>query len=263
MFASAAALLCVMRAHAGQTCPVPDVDGGRPFPPPLSNDAPACASLLSYVPHLSALERGAGFPPGRWRVAVQRYDLLDNVYLAERAGLVVVTTGFLARHPAPTPAVIFTLAHELAHAVQEREAPLRADPGAPQEAQDRASRRREAQADSIALELLPRAGYDPALAVHGLEELLTCAAVSDERPSASPHPAPRVRWLNLTRIGPHPSSSQAALSPSLGTADFDDSGRLVASAPDAESERAASRACGSLERGTFEEAVAIGRRRAP
>jgi predicted Zn-dependent protease len=257
---SAAAFLGAPLARAAQPCPVPDVDGGRGWPPPLSADAPECAAMLSYLPHFRALESAAGFPNGYWRPVLQR-DALDNAYLLERARLMVVTTGFLARHPAADAAVLFTLAHELGHGVQELRTPRPTDPGE----QDRVSRRREAHADSIALELLPRAGYDAATAVRGVESLFTCAAVAEDgTPAALPHPSPRTRWINLLRLGPRAPSPRAEYSPALRLEDFDDSGRLIATpAPDAESEKAAVRACGRLTRATFDEAVAIGRSAAP
>ena len=181
---------------------------------------PVCLTAVTYFAPLRALEAAAGFQPGAWGLAIQRFASMENVYLAEGARALVITAPFLARYSASSAATIFTLAHEMGHAIQRREDPTPWDPSEPEDAQNRRSRRLEAHADALAFGLLARAGYPAGLHEQGLREIFPAAAFLDERPSATPHPSPRVRLHNALRLakGAYPS-------PRLE--DFDEDGRLM------------------------------------
>ncbi|MFA6030222.1 MAG: hypothetical protein WC969_10235 [Elusimicrobiota bacterium] len=218
---AALALVLALSARVLGACPVPDIDGprGRFNGGAPSVEDPVCAAAVSYLLPLRALEAAAGFPPSAWGLGIQRYATLENVYLAEGARLVVVTAPFLARYPAASPAALFTLAHELGHAVQRREAPTPWDASQPEAEQNLASRRLEAHADALACGLLKRAGYPADLHERGLRELFPAEAFADERPSSSPHPTPRVRLLNALRCA-------RGEFPAPRLEDFDDQGLL-------------------------------------
>lgn len=214
-------MLLALPARAG-SCPIPDIDGmrGRFGGGIPAEEDPVCMAAISYIVPLRALEAAAGFPAGAWGLAIQRFASMENVYLAEGARVLVVTAPFLVRYPAASPATLFTLAHELGHAVQRRENPAPWDPSEPEDAQNRRSRRLEAHADALAYGLLARAGYPAGIHEKGLRELFPAAAFLDERPSTAPHPSPRVRLLNALRL------AQGAY-PSPRLEDFDDDGRLM------------------------------------
>lgn len=249
-------VLCVSRARA-QFCPLVDLDAGRGWPPPLAYDTPECSAALAYLPHLQSLERAAGFTEGRWRLAVQRAQD-DNAYLIPKAGLLIATTEFLRRHPSADDAVLFTLAHELGHGVQEKTSPYAPDPSTPEAEQDRADRRREAHADALGRDILARAGYDALTAVRGVEAMFGCGAVVSGTPASGPHPAARTRWINLLRLGSRAATSALPAVPPRE--DFDDSGKLTGpDAPSADAESSDARACGRLTGPTLEDAAAAGR----
>lgn len=213
--------LLALPARAAERCPVPDIDGmrGRFGGGVPAGEDPACAAAVSYFAPLRALEAAAGFAPGSWGLAIQRFSAMENVYLAEGARVIVVTAPFLARFDAASPAAVFTLAHELGHAVQRRADPTPWDPSEPEEAQNRRSRRLEAHADALAYGLLARAGYPFGLHERGLRALFPADAFLDARPSTTPHPAPRTRLDNALRMA---RGDFAA--PRLE--DFDDDGRF-------------------------------------
>ena len=238
--------------RGGEPCPVPDVDGGGGFfGRALPASDPACAAILSYVPPLNALKEAAGIPAASWRIGLQRFSQYENMYLsAPQANLVIVTVPFLTRFPSPSPAVLFSMAHELGHAVQARRV-SDWDPAAPEQEQDRISRHFEAHADAVAIDLLARAGYPPSLAAKGLEELLSCDAIRNDRPgpASSPHPSARVRWLNVHRLLADrgtPAAAAGPYKPAVQPSDFDDEGRLIRAGetPDPAADAAALRECG-------------------
>ena len=238
---------------AEESCPVPDVDGGGGFfRRSLPATDPACVAILSYIPPLNGLKQAAGIPAGSWRIGLQRFSQYENMYLsAPQADLVIVTVPFLTRFPSPSPAVLFSMAHELGHAVQARRT-SDWDASAPEEEQNRLSRHFEAHADAVAVDLLSRAGYAPSLALTGLEELLSCDAIRGDgaAPASSPHPSARTRWLNVRRLlsgrGPAGPAEKTPYKPALQPSDFDDSGRLVlpGETQDANAEAVAVQACG-------------------
>jgi Zn-dependent protease with chaperone function len=219
--AVAIAGLLALPARAAERCPVPDIDGmrGRFGGGVPAGEDPVCAAAVSYFVPLRALEAAAGFAPGSWGLAIQRFSAMENVYLAEGAKVIVVTAPFLARFGAASPAALFTLAHELGHAVQRREDPTPWDPAEPEDAQNRRSRRLEAHADALAYALLARAGHPFGLHEAGLRALYPADAFLDDRPSATPHPSAKVRLSNALRLA---RGDYAA--PRLE--DFDDDGRL-------------------------------------
>lgn len=215
---TAALLAAPARASAG--CPIPSIDGMRGgFGRVPAEQDPVCTAAASYLPPLRALEKAAGLPAGSWGLAIQRFSAMENVYLAEGAKVIVVTAPFLARFDAASPAALFTLAHEIGHAVQRRADPTPWDPAEPEDSQNRRSRRLEAHADALAYGLLARAGYPFGLHERGLRALFPDEAFLDARPSTTPHPAPRTRLRNALRMarGDFPA-------PRLE--DFDDDGLL-------------------------------------
>lgn len=218
--AVAIAGLLALPARAAERCPIPSIDGMRGgFGGVPAAEDPVCTAAASYLLPLRALEAAAGFAPGSWGIAIQRFSAMENVYLAEGAKALVVTAPFLARFDAASPATLFTLAHEIGHAVQRRADPTPWDPAEPEDSQNRRSRRLEAHADALAYGLLARAGYPFGLHERGLRELYPADAFLDQRPSSTPHPTARVRLLNAQRLA---RGDFAA--PRLE--DFDDDGRL-------------------------------------
>lgn len=221
LITAALAVLLAFPAGAASRCPIPDIDGmrGRYGGGPSAEEDPVCLAAVAYFRPLRALEAAAGFPPGSWGLAIQRFSTLENVYLAEGARAVIVTAPFLARFDAASPATVFTLAHELGHAVQRRADPSPWDASEPEEAQNRRSRRLEAHADALAYGLLVRAGYPTGLYETGLRALFPADAFLDARPSVTPHPAPKIRLDNALRLA-------KGEFPEPRLEDFDDDGRL-------------------------------------
>lgn len=193
------------------------------FDPEATNFAPAptaavCAGLESYVGPFKKLLKAADFAEdsiplwGRIRAD-------DNAAFYSSAKVVMINTGTISLHPKPDAAMLFVLAHELGHAVQERGGELawRYAPGLDEEEGKRRSRVTEGQADAIATDLLTKAGLGGARGtMKGVEDFFSCANIQNLELKGSSHPAPKDRFLQQLKQGtlaksPHGTLDDAGL----------------------------------------------------
>lgn len=236
---SAGIILSCATAAAAQGVPckiafIGNVDG--------TLDAPsreACESILSYHPPFRALLKAAAF--GESDIALLgRVNPRDNASYFYDSKAVAIYTGKIAKYPTPEAALLFTLAHEIGHAVQDRGGEEAWAQGAPKgdlEEEMRRSRVIEAHADAIAADLLEKAGLaDTKAIVAAQEKRFSCPTLQGESAPASTHPAPRDRFLHqlkrATLSGPAVSSLSGAgpLDGSGLTSVFDRASRRLASA---------------------------------
>lgn len=213
------------------------------FDPEATNFAPApsaavCAALESYVGPYKKLLKAADFAedsiPLWGRI---RSD--DNAAFYTSAKVVMVNTGTISLHPKPDAAMLFVLAHELGHAVQERGGELawRYASGLSEEEGKRRSRVTEGQADAIATDLLTRAGLGGArMTMKGVEDFFSCADIQNLELKGVSHPAPKDRFLQQLKQGSLAKSPHAPLDDSGLAAAFDQARKradLADSAPKA------------------------------
>jgi hypothetical protein len=216
-----------------------------------------CESLKSYLEPYSRLTKAADFTVPDvplWG----RVDPAENAFYYNSVKVVMINTGTMAKHPRPTEGMLFALAHEIGHAVQERGGELAwgYQPGLAGKESDRRSRVIEGQADHIAAELLAKAGLGGTrAAAEGVQQFFTCARIQDEGAKARTHPTSKDRFLaplkQASLMAPPPALDEAGLAaafdlarrrgdgtasvtveggprvykPSLGLEDFDAYGR--------------------------------------
>lgn len=220
---AAAAFLASPLLAGPQDPGVPVECSHRFFDPVATNFVPAptpqlCASLESYAVSYRKLLRAADFAEDSislWG----RINPDDNAAFYPSVKVVMVNTGTMTRHPKPNEAMLFVLAHELGHAVQERGGELawRFATGLGEEETKRRSRVTEGQADAIATDLLAKAGLGGARAtMKGVEDFFTCATIQNEGLKGTSHPAPKDRFLQQLKQGtlaraPHGTMDDAAL----------------------------------------------------
>lgn len=200
----------------------------------LYTEAPSsevCGSMRSYLPAFRRLLGAAGFAESDIRLYGQT-DPEDNAFYYLRA--VYLNTGAIAAHPTPDAAMLYTLAHEIGHAVQDRGGELawanevrRETP----EGQER-SRKIEGQADHIAADLLEKAGLGGAkTAVRGVEETYSCPSIAAGPRGLGTHPTNKDRFLlqlkKATLSGPGVSTDLRAAASPGGEAAFDGAGRTA------------------------------------
>lgn len=215
-------LWCATAAAAqGVPCEIAFLDN-----PDGTFDAPskeACASMLSYRPAFAALLRAASFEEGQVALKGQ-FDPSDNAYFDFRENFVGVHTGKIKKYPNPEPALLFTLAHEVGHAVQRRggEMAWRYSAGTDTPQGHERSRAMEAHADAIAADLLEKAGLaDSKAIVTAQETRFGCPSLQGDPAPVTTHPANRDRFLHqLKRV----TLSGPAVSPLAGAGPMDESG---------------------------------------
>lgn len=204
--------------------PSAPVECSLKFFDPLKTDfvpAPSpqlCASLESYSDPYRKLLKAADFADD----SISLWGRISpdaNAAFYPSVKVVMINTGTMTRHPKPNEAMLFVLAHELGHAVQERGGELawRFAKGLPETEGQRRSRVTEGQADSIATELLAKAGLGGARAtMKGVEDFFTCETIQNEALKGTSHPAPKDRFLQQLKQGsltraPHGTIDDAAL----------------------------------------------------
>lgn len=199
----AVGLLVLAASAAAEPCRVPAVDGQN-NPVALEDVHPTCLAASAQLRRFEKLRAAAGFGPAQlvYYVEVGAAEGDDNGYYWNKR--VAFNDAYLKMYPSPSMVFLATLAHEIGHAVQDRDGDLEwrnraREAGKAEEAASR-TRRLEAHADSIGIELLIRAGYPPDVFVKGREARFTCAAIAkpaDKNPGVDDtHPDHRHRWLN-------------------------------------------------------------------
>lgn len=118
-----------------------------------------------------------------------------------------VNIAFLRKHGGDDVAIQSALAHEISHGIQDRRGDMAwavevADDESPEGEREFRRRRRilEAQADTISIQLLERAGLPPDTAKKGfaIRHGSSWAAAEETDADSSTHPTERSRWLNMT-----------------------------------------------------------------
>lgn len=191
-----------------EPCPVPLVDPREQAIRQLGAGTQTCADILEVLPHFEKLRAKAGFTPDEFQL-VMRLDNADNAtFFPLQPFYLSVNTGFLTRDP-DRGRIVWMVAHELGHALQWRRpegelyralrdkvnGKARGPQDPPPELDPEwlaFSRRYEAQADGIAVQLLVEAGYPADLSRQGQESFFGCGNPAPART----HPAPPQRLVN-------------------------------------------------------------------
>lgn len=200
-------------------------------------DSPACVQAQAFLPVIEAVRKAADLP---MPLVVIRIDPAINASYGR--GQVTLYTAFLEAGY-PDQVKRFIVAHEIGHGVQERRPEgaekrrLRAAYLANRSTENEEallaySRRYEAQADSIAIELLARTPYAPGTARAGAEGFFRCGVTNEDlEPSVNTHPADARRVVNAS-LGAGFFSGRGE---NLGVGDgrgFDGIARLTTPGPD-------------------------------
>ena len=199
----AVVLLFSAASAAAAPCRVPAVDA-RDNPVALEDTHPTCLAASAQLTRFEKLRAAAGFGPTElgYYVEVGAAEGHDNGYYWNKR--VAFNDAYLKLYPSAALPFLATLAHEIGHAVQDRDGDLEwrnraRSTGHAAEAASR-TRRLEAHADAIGIELLLRAGYPADAFVKGREARFTCEAIAKpatEKPGEDDtHPDHRHRWLN-------------------------------------------------------------------
>lgn len=173
-----------------------------------------CRVAASHLADVAKLRAAAGFDESTLKYYIVQEDSVNAYY---QKGAIHMLSGYL-KSDFTREARLATLAHEIGHAVQDKqgkfdwaEEPFQAflkrvagqDPrpkfeGTPEWKEGQArSRRMEAQADLIGQELLVRAGYDADTFTRGRANRWGCLGLSDlYLRGEDTHPRSAQRWVN-------------------------------------------------------------------
>ncbi|TBR24524.1 hypothetical protein EPO15_03885 [bacterium] len=193
-------------------------------------DAPSpevCDSMRSYVPAFNKLLAAADFS----EADIQLYGSIDpddNAFYYLRA--VYLNTGTIAAHPTSDAAMLYTLAHELGHAVQDRGGELAWKKDAPYGSEEWKTRSRkvEGQADHIAADLLEKAGLGGVkTALKGVEEGYSCPSIAAGGRGVGTHPSNGDRFLLQLKKATLTGAGAAAVKDAAAA--FDGAGRRAPS----------------------------------
>lgn len=192
-------ILSSLTAAAAQGVPCPVVFLGASEGSAPSQEA--CASMAAYLPLFKTLLRAAAFEETEIML-VGRVNPADNASYYYDSKTVALNTGKIAKYPTPGPELLFTLAHEIGHAVQDRggeEAWARSVPRGGEEELKR-SRVIESHADAIAADLLERTGLADRKAIVEAQEIrFSCPAIQGGPTPPGTHPAVKDRFLHQLR----------------------------------------------------------------
>jgi hypothetical protein len=196
--------LALAPAARAADCPVPMVNPAGASVP-LDEASPFGRDASGLVGDFEKLRHAAGFGPGTLLFGVNDSSEVNAFYV--QPGRVLVNTGFLAAPNLKRNARLMALAHEIGHAVQDRDgdmgwknAPFQAFyarggreadfASSPEGAEYyRRNRQFEAHADSIGQELLDRAGYGAGVFAGGSIDLAGgCQTAASLRESPTTHP---------------------------------------------------------------------------
>jgi len=211
----AVCLLFVRAASASaEECPIP-MRVAKAFALPLDRGSPTCRAALELVSDFEKVREAAGFAPEQLIFSIDPDQKKVNAYYG--SGQVSLTSAFLKDESRGRDARVMTIAHEIGHAVQDRDKliawkyepkeaharriagakPPPSFTGSPEEEEFLArSRRLEAHADAIGHELLQRAGYAHDLFARGEADFFGCDGVERLRETSSSHPVSPQRFLN-------------------------------------------------------------------
>lgn len=198
-------VLCALRATATD-CPIPVRVANDMVLIPLHNSSPSCRSARDLQPDFDKLVAAAGFRPGDLTLWIDSAGQEVNaVYLP---GKVLLTTAFLKDEVRGRDARVMAIAHEIAHAIQDRDKLIewRGRPG--DEGFLARSRRIEAHADAIGQELMVRAGYAADAFTSGTGDYFGCQSRQLREDSAT-HPTPAQRFVNNSIIAGTEANSRA------------------------------------------------------
>lgn len=150
-----------------------------------------CDNLRAVLSLAEKLAGAAGFAPGELPLRLRPSPVANAGYLVKDSGesiAVVLNLGFINDHKPESAAMHFVLAHEIGHAVQDRESFLN----------DAAYnyRQLESHADLLAAQILIKAGFNTKMGIKGKEEKFSCGRIQNEAAPTRTHPSPQDRWIN-------------------------------------------------------------------
>lgn len=186
---------------------------------PLASASPSCRAALELLPDFEKLRAAAGFEPDKLALWIDSSVQVNASYTPEK---ILLTTAFLKDASRGRDARVMAIAHEIGHAVQDRQGLIawRNEPAfafARRVADERPrpeligsgseeekeflvrSRRLEAQADTNGQELMVRAGYQITSFTEGTADYFGCQ--NPMMSSESSHPAGAQRFVNSVVTG--------------------------------------------------------------
>lgn len=209
----AAALLCALvSAAAALPCAVPlKAAPGRPAQP-FESSSPACLAVKTLTRDFARIRVTAGFTADQLELSVKPDTSTVNAFYVP--GGVQMTLAFVNKTDITHEGRLMVIAHEIGHAVQDREGTIawKNEPvvefngtrerGIPWLKSPEhlvyleRSRKVEAHADAIGQELLQRAGYSTDLFGKGSASFFGCRTLADFERSPRTHPVDAQRYLN-------------------------------------------------------------------
>lgn len=205
---------------AMEPCSVPIINRGLGMTLGSPASTPTCRSATALLPDFARLRETAGFGPDDLRFAVDAGERKANASYLEK--VVTISVPFLKDETMGLNARLMAIAHEIGHAVQDRDKlidwrneprtafvqrarnlnPVPAFEGSPEEAEFMArSRRLEAHADAIGQELLLAAGYTADVFARGEAEFFGCHGVETLEGDGRTHPVDAQRYINSNLTG--------------------------------------------------------------
>jgi len=223
----AVALLALTAPHAAaQECPIPVRAVNDLVFFPLNNSSPSCRAARDLQPDFDKLVAAAGFRPGELTLWID--SAIKEVNAIYLPGKVLLTTAFLKDETRGRDARVMAIAHEIAHAVQDRDKLIewRGRPGDAEYLTR--SRKIEAHADAIGQELMVRAGYPADAFTLGTEEYFGCQS-QQLREETATHPTPAQRFVNNAMVAGTEANARAHAALEVYASQF---GQASAQAPD-------------------------------
>lgn len=196
-------------ASAPSVCPILMLDRSASARIPLADSDAKCVAAKKIFPHFARLREKAAFAETELSfILTENHHIGASFDRTTKPPSVRVKTGLLLSGQS-TDSLLYILAHEISHAVQNRgpeshvlDAMLarlqkEGDPFNLKVWNEWVAirRRYEAQADGIAQQLLLEAGYPTQTLRLGSEEFLACSKSMEPLPA---HPAPAQRLLNAS-----------------------------------------------------------------
>ncbi|MDD5301937.1 MAG: M48 family metalloprotease [Elusimicrobia bacterium] len=210
-------------------CPIRMRADLQPRDLPFDAGSSECLLAVSLEPDFSKLRAAAGIEAGSLDFQVDYDGGEVNAYYTQ--GFIRVTRAYL-RADLKREARLATLAHEIGHAVQERDGLLSwmnepinlyfkkrhgglykdrsYESSEEYKEYQLRSRKREAHADAIGQELLARAGYAPDTFTLGRSSRFGCQSVDEIDEHDPTHPADAQRYVNAAMTASAVSSAKAA-----------------------------------------------------
>lgn len=203
-----AACLITPAASQDADCPIGALNADQQPVPTVPVGSPTCRAALRMGTLYARLSGGANrllaelkakpegraielFAPREPAFKLLLVEAGANAYYSATDRSVLVNPDFVERYTPESTAALWALAHELGHAVQHRTGTSRGWADTPEH-----TRRYEAQADALAIQILQRAGYSARDELRAKEAFFGCGTIKAGGAPTVEHADSRTRWIN-------------------------------------------------------------------